>query len=89
METTSSVDTVAVLLAKGGRLVGRAGVGLEEEHARALDIPIGHGFEGMIAEECIPIELKNAYADPKLDNEVIRAHKVLTLYGVPLVHEGA
>jgi PAS domain S-box-containing protein len=88
METTSSVDTVAVLLAKDGRLVGRAGVGLEAERARELDIPIGHGFEGLIAEERIPIELKDAYANPKVVNEVIRAHKVLALYGVPLIHEG-
>ncbi|MDX2090737.1 MAG: PAS domain-containing protein [Kofleriaceae bacterium] len=87
-ETTPSVDTVAVLLVKNGRLVGRAGVGLEEEHARELDIPIGQGFEGLVAAKRTPIALANAYKDPILENDVLRKAKVLALYGLPLVHEG-
>ncbi|HSR97530.1 MAG TPA: PAS domain-containing protein [Kofleriaceae bacterium] len=87
LETTPAVDTAAILLAEDDRLFVRATAGLEAELDRGDSIAFGDGFAGTIAAQRAPMQLRTAYQDPLTTNAVIRKHKVLALYGVPLIQD--
>ena len=78
-------DTAAVLLLDetGTELVARAAVGLEEEVAQSIRIPVGEGFAGRIAAERRPMVLDDVdHAD--VLNPILREKGVKSLLGAPL-----
>ena len=78
-------DTAAVLLLDetGRELVARAAVGLEEEVAQSIRIPVGEGFAGRIAAERRPMVLDDVdHAD--VLNPILREKGVKSLLGAPL-----
>lgn len=83
-----AVDTVAILLREGDRLVARAAAGLEEEVDERFSVAVGEGFAGKIAAERRPVELSDAKEDSLLRNWTIRSLGVKALYGVPLISGG-
>jgi signal transduction histidine kinase len=87
METTPAVDTAAILLRDGDRLILRASVGLDLDEAERT-VAIGEGFSGEVAALRAPIEVRCAYTDPRITSPVLRRARVRALYGVPLIHEG-
>jgi len=83
------VDTTAILLldeADPDTLVARAAVGLEEEVARGVRLPVGRGFAGRVAAERRPIILEDVEHAAVL-NPLLREKGVQTLLGVPLLVE--
>lgn len=82
-------DTAAVLLLERSRqyLVAAAAVGLEEEVAQGVRIPLGAGFAGRIAAERRPVILdkidQSTVFNPILVDKHIRA-----MMGVPMVAGG-
>jgi PAS domain S-box-containing protein len=87
-ETMPAVDTAAILLRRGDRLVTRAAVGLERDVERGFSLEIGEGFAGRIAAERRPLFLKCGATDPLVKSEVLRERGVRALYGVPLIDNG-
>ena len=78
-------DTAAVLLLDetGRELVARAAVGLEEEVAQSIRIPVGEGFAGRIAAERRPMVLDDVdHAD--VLSPILREKGVKSLLGAPL-----
>jgi PAS domain S-box-containing protein len=88
VETTSAVDTVALLFREGDRLVVRASAGLEEEWPPGASLRVGEGFSGSIAQSGKPLELYNAEHSDLVKGTIIRKKGIKTLYGVPLVDGG-
>jgi PAS domain S-box-containing protein len=85
-----AADTAAILLhdaAEPGTLVVRAAVGLEEEVARGVRLPLGRGFAGRVAAERRPIVFDDAEHAEVL-NPLLRERGVRSLVGVPLLVEG-
>jgi signal transduction histidine kinase len=79
-------DTAAVLLLDEAEneLVARSAVGLEEEVARGIRIPVGAGFAGRVAAERHPIVLDDVdHAD--VINPILREKGIKSLLGVPLI----
>ena len=85
VETTPAVDTTAILLREGDRLVVRAAVGLERELEEGFSLAIGEGFSGAIAASATPMSLRMASHDPLVQSPVIRRMGLQALYGVPLL----
>ena len=78
-------DTAAVLLLDetGRELVARAAVGLEEEVAQGIRIPVGEGFAGRIAAERRPMVLDDVdHAD--VLSPILREKGIKSLLGAPL-----
>jgi signal transduction histidine kinase len=78
-------DTAAVLLIDetGKELVARAAVGLEEEVAQSIRIPVGEGFAGRIAAERRPMVLDDVDQADVL-NAILHEGGVKSLLGAPL-----
>ncbi|OJT20622.1 hypothetical protein BO221_32075 [Archangium sp. Cb G35] len=85
LESTESVDTLALLLRDGDTLRVRASVGLGEEQSTGFSLKMGEGFAGTIAAERRPKELRTAATDPLVKNPVLRARNIQALYGVPML----
>jgi signal transduction histidine kinase len=82
-------DTCAVLILDEQRneLVARAAVGLEEEVAQGVRIPVGRGFAGRVAAERRPVILDDVeHAD--VLNPILREKGIKSLLGVPLLARG-
>jgi K+-sensing histidine kinase KdpD len=82
------VDTCAVLLLDEERneLVAHAAAGLEAAIEQGARIPVGEGFAGRVAAERRPVILEDVdHAD--VLNPVLRATRIRSLLGVPLVVE--
>jgi PAS domain S-box-containing protein len=82
------VDTVSILLldANGASLVARAALGLEEEVAQGVHVPVGQGFAGRVAAEQRPVSITDIdQAD--LVNPLLAARGLRSLLGVPLLVE--
>ncbi len=86
LESTESVDSLALLLREGDTLRMRAAVGLEEEMAAGFSLKVGEGFLGLIAAERNPRELRSASTDPLVKSPALRAQGIQALYGVPLLN---
>jgi PAS domain S-box-containing protein len=84
LESTESVDSLALLLREGDTLRVRAAVGLEEKAALAFSLKVGEGFSGTIAAERRPRESRMASRDPLVKSPILRDAGIQALYGVPL-----
>jgi signal transduction histidine kinase len=81
-----NTDTAAVLLLDEAEneLVARSAVGLEEEVAQGIRIPVGAGFAGRIAAERHPIVLDDV--DPaEVLSPILREKGIKSLLGAPLI----
>ena len=78
------VDLAAVLLREGDELVTRATIGLDEEVAASVRIPVGEGFAGRIATEGRPVFLHEVPAD-ELVSPVLRDLRPAAMVGAPLI----
>jgi signal transduction histidine kinase len=83
------VDTCAALLLDVERreLVARAAVGLEEEVAAGVRIPLGVGFAGTVAAERRPVILDDVDHEHVL-NPILLEKGIKSMLGVPLVAVG-
>ncbi|HET9720006.1 MAG TPA: SpoIIE family protein phosphatase [Solirubrobacteraceae bacterium] len=83
------VDTVAILLydAENQHLVARAAKGVEEEVEAGVQIPIGVGFAGRIAQERVAIFIADVDRADIL-NPILSQKGIRSLLGVPLIVEG-
>ncbi|HEX6736913.1 MAG TPA: GAF domain-containing protein, partial [Vicinamibacteria bacterium] len=85
-----AADIAVVLLldeAQPDTLVARAAVGLEEEVARGVRLPLGRGFAGRVAAERRPLLVEDIERAEVLD-PLLRERGVRSLLGVPLLVEG-
>jgi signal transduction histidine kinase len=82
-------DTCAVLLLDEAEneLVARSAVGIEEEVAAAVRIPVGGGFAGRVAEQKRPVVLTAVDRDVVL-NPILLEKGIKSLAGVPLLVRG-
>jgi PAS domain S-box-containing protein len=85
LESTESVDALALLLRDGETLRVRASVGLGEKESMGFSLKVGEGFAGTIAAERRPRELRLASTDPLVKSPALRARNIQALYGVPLL----
>jgi PAS domain S-box-containing protein len=85
LETTTSVDSVTLLLREGDVLRARASVGMEGLVSSRFSVRLGEGFCGRIASERRPGALRSAATSPALKTEAFRAQGTRGLYGVPLL----
>ena len=85
MQTSPAVDSVALLLLEGGRLVVRAAAGIASERETRFTLAVGEGFAGCIARDRKPMLLRSASTDPLVKSEYLRGSGIRALYGVPLV----
>src|SRR5262249_30817813 len=84
------VDTCAILLLdeRTNELVARAALGIEEEVEQGVRIPVGGGFAGRIAAEKRPVILEDVDHAHVL-NPILREKGIKSMFGVPLIVEGA
>jgi sigma-B regulation protein RsbU (phosphoserine phosphatase) len=82
-------DTAAVLLLdrSGDYLVAAAALGLEEEVAQGVRIPLGAGFAGRIAAERKPVIL-DKIDESTVVNPILLDKNIQTMMGVPMVAGG-
>lgn len=88
LESVPAIDTAAVLLVEGDRVVVRAARGLGRERELGMSVAFGEGFAGRIAATEAPLLVHDAARSSVLKSEILRACGVRALYGVPLVHAG-
>jgi PAS domain S-box-containing protein len=84
-ETTSAVDTAAILLREGDILRVRAAVGLGRETEENMTMAIGEGFAGAIAASGRPQTFHGQ--SPTIKSPLLRSAGLHTLYGVPLLED--
>jgi signal transduction histidine kinase len=79
-------DTCAVLLLDGttNELVARAALGIEEEVAAGVRIPVGGGFAGRVAARKEPVILDDVSRAHVL-NPILREKGIKSMLGVPLL----
>jgi phosphoserine phosphatase RsbU/P len=83
-------DTAAVLLRQEGadQLVARAACGLEEEVRQGVQVPIGTGFAGTVAERKTPVFLERVDATT-VANPILWEKGIQRMLGVPLILENS
>lgn len=84
MQTSPAVDSVALLLREGDRLVVRAAKGIIGEREEGFSLKIGEGFAGSIAADRKPRLVRSAMTDPLVESDFLRQSGIRALYGVPL-----
>lgn len=85
MESALAVDSAAVLMLEGDRLVVRAAVGLGTELAYGSSLQLGEGFMGLVAAARKPLTLRSAATDPRVVLPALREPGLRAVYGVPLL----
>jgi PAS domain S-box-containing protein len=85
LESTTSVDSVTLMLREGELLRTRASVGMEGLVSTGFSVRMGEGFCGSIAAERSPRQLRSAATSPQVKTEAFRALGTRGLYGVPLL----
>lgn len=83
------VDTATVLLLDpyGQELVATASVGLEEEIAQGVRLPVGRGFAGGIAASRKPMQLRRVEPSNVL-NQILIDRGITSVLGVPMIAAG-
>lgn len=87
-EEVPVADSVAIYLRQGDELQLRAALGLEDDQREGLQLRLGEGFTGSVAEEGRPLELRAAASDPLVKSPTLRRLGIKALYGVPLIADG-
>jgi len=84
-----AADTCAVLLLDRGtnELVARAALGIEEEVAAGVRIPMGSGFAGSVAATKRPVIIEDLATFHVL-NPILREKGIVSMLGVPLLIQG-
>jgi signal transduction histidine kinase len=88
LDTTSTVDTAAILLVEGNRLRVRAATGLGRESEEGLTMAIGEGFAGAVAAQRRPLAYSAATMSASFASPILRETGIRALYGMPLVYKG-
>jgi len=88
VETTASVDTVAIFLRDGDEYRARAAIGLEQEVVEGYSLRYGQGFVGTIAATGAPKAIMNAAEDSLVLSKILHAKGIRALYGVPMRNGG-
>lgn len=85
LKTYMAVDTVTLLLSEANTqdLTVRSTIGLEEEIAQQIRIPIGQGFAGSIAATQAPMLVENLAAVAVV-SPILRHRGLQSMVGVPL-----
>ncbi len=83
-ELAPSVDTAAVLLKEGEKLVLKAAIGFDEGVPSTGSVDLGAGFVGKIAADRRPHAVSADGAPPEMANAGLMWKGVRALYGVPL-----
>lgn len=89
IRTILRADTAAILLLDPERnvLLARAARGIEEEVRQGVQIPVGRGFAGRIAQERRPIIIEDVDHSYVM-NPLLRQRGIRSLLGVPLLVSG-
>ncbi|MGC4001503.1 MAG: GAF domain-containing protein [Anaeromyxobacter sp.] len=88
--TTScpGIDTAAILIRSGDRLITEAATGLETPAGvPPYAVRWGEGFAGWIAAHRAPLSAREAAQDPRVRNPAVRRAGVRALVGVPLIFQ--
>src|SRR2546429_2416832 len=83
LETTASVDTIALTLRDDGTMRVRAALGYPEPGPVGRETP-PDGFTMRVVREAAPVMLRDACSDPAIARSPVCAPGTLALYGVPL-----
>jgi PAS domain S-box-containing protein len=86
IRTLVSADRAVLLLRENDDLLVYAALGLEEEVARSVRVPIGQGIAGRIAAQAAPLVVEDVAAANPVSSYL--RERARSLAGVPLVHEG-
>lgn len=83
-----AVDTIAILLQTedGQHVAVQATLGLEEEIAQGIRIPIGRGFAGRIAASC-KLTIVDDLSKVEVVSPILRNKGIQSMLGVPLLVE--
>ncbi|MCY1018854.1 PAS domain-containing protein [Pyxidicoccus sp. MSG2] len=87
MESALAVDTAAVMMLEGDRLVVRAAVGLGADRALGSSLRRDEGFMGQVATTCKAQALRSATTDPRVLLPSLREPGLRAVYGVPLMED--
>jgi phosphoserine phosphatase RsbU/P len=83
------VDTATVLLldAYGQELVATVALGLEDEVAQGVRLPLGKGFAGRVASTRTPVQLEKVQPSSVL-NQILIQRGIRSVLGVPMIAAG-
>ena len=88
-ETTPSIDMSSIYLREEGDVLRvRAAVGMGREAEEGLELHLGEGFAGAVAERAEPMTLHHPSPDQVRSPVLANAH-VRVLHGVPILDGGA
>ncbi|WP_426755673.1 ATP-binding protein [Myxococcus sp. Y35] len=85
VESALSVDSAALLLVEGDRLVVRAAVGLGAEEALGHTMGLSEGFVGEVAMRRQPTAMRSASMDARVVLPALKQEGLRAVYGVPLL----
>src|SRR5207244_7012351 len=86
IKTITFADRAVILLREGDDLVIRAALGVEEEVAQQVRVPIGQGIAGRVAAQARPLVFEDVAAARPVSAYL--RERAASLAGVPLLHEG-
>jgi signal transduction histidine kinase/putative methionine-R-sulfoxide reductase with GAF domain len=89
VETTAAVDTGAILLREGDRLVRRAAVGAVKDRPDLESIRLGEGFVGRVGAEGRARLLAHGQIQQDALDPFLRTPGLRSAYGVPLLSDGS
>ncbi|WP_002633821.1 ATP-binding protein [Myxococcus hansupus] len=85
VESALSVDSAALLLVEGDRLVVRAAEGLGASDALGISMDLNEGFMGEAGAQRQPMALRSASTDPRVVLPALKQEGLRAVYVVPLL----
>ena len=85
VESALSVDSAALLLREGDRLVVRAAEGLDASEALGISMGLNEGLMGEVAAQRQPQALRSASTDPRVMLPALKQEGLRAVYVVPLL----
>lgn len=87
MESALAVDSAAVMMVEGDRLVVRAAVGLGADGAFGSSLRLDEGFMGQAATTRKPMALRSASTDPRVVLPSLKEPGLRAIYAVPMLED--
>ncbi|WP_205525560.1 PAS domain-containing protein [Pyxidicoccus trucidator] len=87
MESALAVDSAAMMMVEGERLVVRAAVGLGADTALGSSLRRDEGFMGQVATTRKPLALRSATTDPRVMLPSLKEPGLRAIYGVPMLED--